>query len=60
MGREFCPMAIRSIPGFSSQKALDRGLKIPQARSSALWAPFTTMRPSGSLLRSGLLLLGAS
>ena len=40
MARQFCLMAIGPIFGFSSQKALDRGSKIPQARSSALWAPF--------------------
>ena len=30
-------MAIRSIPGFSSQKALERSASSPHARSSALW-----------------------
>jgi hypothetical protein len=55
MGREFWPMAIGSIPGFSLQKDLDRGSRIEERARQivALWAPFTTMRPTGSLLRCG-------
>ena len=55
MARQFWPMAIGSIPGFSLQKDLDRGSRIEERARQivALWAPFTTMRPTGSLLRCG-------